>query len=239
MLVLACIEMIERIANYWDGRSASWRKERDEAWSGPDTQRWLDFFKSVRSQTKGNKVLEVGTATGYFANILTLAGFKVTAVDLSPQMIASAKQVSQGLQLKVDYSVMDAQALQFENNTFDLVFTRLMTWTVPDLEKCYREMQRVLKPGGKLINLDADFGKTVFSTDRHNECPDGAIEEVNAIKSALEISQHERPNKDIELLQQIGLTSVQVDINAQNRILGLPLETAGLFMIEATKLDLK
>ncbi len=96
---------------------------------------------------------------------MTLAGFEVTAVDLSPQMIEYAKLVSQELELRVDYRVMDAQVLQFQANTFDFVFTRLMTWTIPDLEKCYREMERVLKPGGKMINLDADFGKTVFSTE--------------------------------------------------------------------------
>ncbi|MDM1292689.1 class I SAM-dependent methyltransferase [Sphingobacterium sp. N143] len=227
--------MINRITTYWNSRSTSWRKERDEAWSRPETERWLEFFKTVRSQVAGNKVLEVGTATGYFANIMTLAGFEVTAVDLSPQMIEYAKLVSQDLELKVDYQVMDAQALQLEDNSFDLVFTRLMTWTIPDLEKCYQEMKRVLKAGGKLINLDADFGKTVFSTDRHDECPSGAIAEVNAIKAALEISNHERPAKDLELLQAVGFDSVQVDQNAQNRILGLPPETAGLFMLEGTK----
>ncbi|WP_158655777.1 class I SAM-dependent methyltransferase [Sphingobacterium sp. HMA12] len=227
--------MIERIATYWDGRSASWLKEREEAWSRPETERWLEFFKSVRNKLSGTKVLEVGTATGYFANILNLAGFEVTAVDLSPQMINSAKQVSQDLQLNVDYSIMDAQHLQFEDNTFDLVFTRLMTWTIPDLEKCYREMERVLKPGGRLINLDADFGKIIFSADRHDQCPSGAIEEVNEIKSALEISQHERPAKDIDLLQTIGFGSVEIDVYAQNRILELPLTTEGLFMLEAIK----
>jgi len=110
-----------------------------------------------------------------------------------------------------------------------------MTWTIPDLEKCYQEMKRVLKPGGKLINMDADFGKTVFSTDRHDECPSGAIEEVNAIKSALAISQHTRPAKDLEILHEIDFGSIRVDMDAQNRILGLPLNTEGLFMLEASK----
>jgi len=169
---------------------------------------------------------------------MTLAGFEVTAVDLSPQMVEYAKIVSEELHLSVDYHVMDAQALEFEDNTFDLVFTRLMTWTIPDLEKCYQEMKRVLKPGGKLINMDADFGKTVFSTDRHDECPSGAIEEVNAIKSALAISQHTRPAKDLEILHEIDFGSIRVDMDAQNRILGLPLNTEGLFMLEASKKQL-
>lgn len=227
--------MINRITAYWNDRSASWRKERDEAWSRPETEHWLDFFKSVRSQVAGNKVLEVGTATGYFANIMTLAGFEVTAVDLSPQMIEYANLVSQELELNVAYQVMDAQMLQFEVNTFDLVFTRLMTWTIPDLKKCYSEMERVLKLGGRLINLDADFGKTVFSTERHDECPSGAIDQINDIKSALEISAHQRPAKDVELLEAVGFASIEIDMDAQNRILKLPLETEGLFMLEAVK----
>ncbi|WP_343561806.1 hypothetical protein [Sphingobacterium sp.] len=43
--------MIERIATYWDGRSASWLKERKEAWSRPKTERWLEFFHYNRSKT--------------------------------------------------------------------------------------------------------------------------------------------------------------------------------------------
>ena len=227
--------MIERIAAYWDDRSASWLKEKEEAWTRPETEQWLAFFKSIRTQTTGNKVLEVGTATGYFAHIMTLAGFEVTAVDVAPQMIEKARKRSEALQIDVAYDIMDAQALQFDDHSFDLVFTRLMTWTIPDLTKCYQEMQRVLKPGGKLYNFDADFGKTVFSTDGHEACADGAITEVNAIKDALDISKQERPNIDVEVLKGIGFDAVKVDMHAQNRILGLPLEQQGLFLIEATK----
>ena len=227
--------MIERIAAYWDERSTSWLKEKEEAWSRPETEQWLAFFKDLRKQTTGNKALEVGTATGYFAHIMTLAGFEVTAVDLAPQMVAKAQKLSQELQLDVTYKVMDAQDLQFEDQSFDLVFTRLMTWTIPDFKKSYQEMHRVLKPGGKLYNFDGDFGKIVFSTDGHEACADGAIQESNAIKSALEISKQERPSKDLEVLETIGFDAVKVDRDAQNRILGLPQNGQGLFLIEATK----
>ena len=96
-------------------------------------------------------------------------------------------------------------------------------------------MERVLKSGGRLINLDADFGKTVFSTERHDECPSGAIDQINDIKSALEISAHQRPAKDVELLETVGFGAIEIDMDAQNRILGLPFETEGLFMLEAVK----
>ena len=227
--------MIERIAAYWDERSTTWQKEKEEAWTRPETEHWLAFFKDIRSQIKGNKVLEVGTATGYFAHIMTLAGFEVTAVDLAPQMIERAEKVSQELQLDVRYAVMDAQDLKFDDNSFDLVFTRLMTWTVPDLKKTYQEMQRVLKPGGQLLNFDVDFGKTVFSTEGHEKCADGAINEVNAIKSALAISQQERPSIDLEVLKAVGFESIKVDMEAQNRILRLPLGQGGFFLLDARK----
>ena len=225
--------MIERIAAYWDERSTTWLKEKQEAWTQPETEHWLEFFKDLRTKVKGNKVLEIGTATGYFANIMTLAGFQVTAVDLAPQMIQKAKAVTKELNLEVDYKIMDAQNLDFNENSFDLVFTRLMT--IPNVQQCYQEIHRVLQPEGLLVNFDSDFGQVVFSTEGHEKCADGAITEVNAIKSELEISKHTRPDRDIEILESIGFKDIIADKEAQNRILGLPLGSGGQFLLQAKK----
>ncbi|WP_223578193.1 hypothetical protein [Sphingobacterium sp. GVS05A] len=50
--------MIERIATYWDGRSASWRKERDEAWSRPETEQWL-LFHSIKLSVSVQKTSDI------------------------------------------------------------------------------------------------------------------------------------------------------------------------------------
>lgn len=227
--------MIEEIARYWDKQSAIWRDEKQEAWMMPETKYWSDYFADLKKSLSGIRALEVGTASGYFANILTLAGFEVDAVDISPNMVAEAKQVSHSLQLHVNYQVMNAEELSFPDNQFDLVFTRLMTWTIPDLEKCYQSIYRVLKPGGVLVNFDGDFGDYKFTQEGHENYPAEIMEEANIIKSKLAVSRYRRPEKDEEILKAIGFTSVFTDSKAQNRILRKPLHEEGLFRIEAVK----
>ena len=144
---------IKDIAEYWDKQAKIWSEEKEEAWTLPETEFWLEYFITLRKQLRGNKVLEVGTASGYFANILNMAGFEVTAIDLSPEMIEEAKNVSSRLGIPVEYYVMDAQNLQFKDYTFDLVFTRLMTWILPNVKEFYSSCFNVLNNGGMLLNF--------------------------------------------------------------------------------------
>ncbi|WP_165023231.1 class I SAM-dependent methyltransferase [Dysgonomonas sp. ZJ279] len=227
--------MITEIAKYWDKQSTIWREEKQEAWTLPETTYWLEYFKTLRPNLPGNRVLEVGTASGYFANILHLAGYEVTAVDLSNNMIEEAKNVSNELGSPIDYHVMDAQDLQFTSNQFDLVFTRLMTWTTPDVEKFYAESFKVLRAGGMFLNFDGDFGNLCFSQEGHERYPAGIMEQANVIKSKLDISKHSRPQRDVELLTKVGFEGIMVDEKAQNRILKESDDNSSLFQLTAIK----
>lgn len=227
--------MITEIAKYWDKQSTIWSQEKQEAWTLPETAHWLQYFKSLLPHLSGNKVLEVGTASGYFANILHLAGYEVTAVDLSPNMIKEAKRVSTDLGLTIDYHIMDAQNLDFSENQFDLVFTRLMTWTTPDIKKFYTSSFNVLQSGGTFVNFDGDFGKISFSQEGHEKYPADIMEQANIIKSKLDISKHNRPQRDVELLKEVGFIQITVDSKAQNQILKQPDSSDSLFRLTAIK----
>ena len=48
---------------------------------------------------------------------------------------------------------MDSHQLSFDDNTFDLLINRNVTWTLYDPEQAYKEWYRVLKPGGRLLIL--------------------------------------------------------------------------------------
>lgn len=227
--------MMNEIAIYWDKQSEIWSEEKKEAWLQPVTNYWQQYFKSILPGLTGNKVLEVGTASGYFANILASVGYEVTAIDISPNMIEEAQQVSEDLQLPVTYQVMDAQELSFADHSFDLVFTRLMTWTTPDIEKFYGACYRVLQPGGRFLNFDGDFGKCLFSQDGHERYPADIMEQANAIKSQLDISQYKRPERDLEILEKLGFVNVTADLAAEAKILQQAEGASGLFKVEGIK----
>jgi len=107
-------------------------------------------------------VLEVGVGTG-----MSLAKYKshlrVTGIDLSPEMLAKARErvAKNTLSHVEDVLEMDASDLRFADDSFDTVVAMYVMTVVPDPDQVMSELQRVCKPGGEvfLINhFSQDFG---------------------------------------------------------------------------------
>ncbi len=96
--------------------------------------------------------LEIGAGTGYFSlNLLQLGLIeKATATDISPGMLASLEANAAGLGVAVSTEVSDAELLPFADRSFDLVFGHAVLHHIPDLERAFAELHRVLRPGGAL-----------------------------------------------------------------------------------------
>lgn len=99
------------------------------------------------------KILEVGVGTGknieYYPE-----GLDITAIDFSEKMLERAKEKSKRLNKKVDLMHMDAQDMDFSDNTFDTVFMTCVFCSVPDPIKGLKEIRRVCKPTGKIIMIE-------------------------------------------------------------------------------------
>lgn len=123
--------------------------------------------KSIRrrlfAQAVG-RVLDVAAGTGgNFAFLPRTC--QITAVDLSPAMLAKAHLLSAQLGLNVAFHVMDAEALTFPNHTFDTVLSSLSTCTFPNPVAALREMARVCKPDGQILLLE--HGRSSWSLLGH------------------------------------------------------------------------
>ena len=99
------------------------------------------------------KVLEVGVGTGknisyYPDNVDT------TAIDFSMGMLEKAREKAKQLNKKVELIQMDAQNMDFPDNTFDMVFTTCVFCYVPDPVNGLLEIKRVCKPDGKIIMIE-------------------------------------------------------------------------------------
>ena len=68
-------------------------------------------------------------------------------------MIANSRILAKEEQVSCDFQVMDAEHLSFQDESFDVVISRNLTWTLPEAAQAYKEWTRVLKPGGLLLNL--------------------------------------------------------------------------------------
>jgi phosphatidylethanolamine/phosphatidyl-N-methylethanolamine N-methyltransferase len=114
----------------------------------------------------GGRVLEVGVGTGIS---LPLYGpnVRIFGTDISEAMLKKAKQRVAELRLKnvEGLSVMDAEKLEFPDNSFDVVMAQYVVTAVPNPEVALDEFARVLRPGGELIILtrvSADAGMRRF-----------------------------------------------------------------------------
>ena len=156
------------------------------------------------------KILDIGTGAGFFAILLAQLGHKVTGIDMSADMLHQAKQNVLAAGCSAEFRKMNAQELDFADETFDVVISRNLTWTLPDVMQAYREWQRVLKKGGKLLNFDSDYGLVTFSrkedqADVHANIRQELVTECNDIKDELRISTHRRPQWDAQFLRDLGM----------------------------------
>jgi ubiquinone/menaquinone biosynthesis C-methylase UbiE len=127
----------------------------------PRYDRRISFFERllfgggrewVCSQAEG-EVLEIAAGTGrnlphYPRNV------RLTAIELSPEMLAIAKQRAAELDHHADLRLGDAQALELPDERFDTVVITLALCTIPDDRQAVREAHRVLRRGGRLLLLE-------------------------------------------------------------------------------------
>lgn len=234
-----------RVATYWTKRAESFSAlKHEEAHSGkaslwigeltdrlPQRQEGLDEDEAgtscVDKPGDGLKILDVGCGAGFFEMLLAPLGYAMTGIDLTPDMITKARELAGRHHAEeARFLVMDAEHPDFPDETFDAVISRNLTWTLPHPVEAYEQWYRVLKPGGVLLNYDAEYAKGFHTYDQAENCAhrgvtDELVEECHAIYHMLSVSSLQRPAWDLEVLQQIGFREVTADVSAGDRLYGV------------------
>ena len=217
----------QKISHYWTRRADAFQTQRIREFEDEKHKRWLEELNCYLPKRRPLKVLDLGTGTGFFAFVFAAEGHKATGIDLTPDMIERAKETAGILGLNADFSVMDAEHPDFKPETFDVLVTRNLTWTLPHLEKAYKEWFKLLKPGGMLINFDADYCRALEEGQKETELPDNHAhklvdpklqKENDEISMELYAYQMPRPQWDVQLLIEAGFERVSVDTGVYRRI---------------------
>lgn len=169
----------------------------------PGGTKGLEEVLTLAQPAAACRVLEVGCGTGHVAcHIARRYGADVTAIDVSSKMIRTARQTIEdgGLADRIRCEVADITNLPFDDHVFDVVICQAVLMFV-DKAAALREIQRVLKPGGRFAGLE-------FAWRR--EPSDGIRSATYRICGCRTLEFHPRREWG-ELLQRAGFEHTQSD----------------------------
>ena len=215
----------EQIVHYWEKRSESFLEQRRSELANPIAKRWMKEIEKQIPAGRRLKILDVGCGAGFFSILLAKEGHEVFGIDLTPEMIENAIQLAEEENADCCFQVMDAENPMFADETFDVVISRNLTWTLPNAEHAYGEWMRVLKTGGVLLNFDANYGKEDVADTKglpeahaHFKVGNEMLEECERIKLQLPISRKNRPAYDVAVLCENTAGEIRIDTSLGKRI---------------------
>ncbi len=145
-------ESWERVAGHYEA-----------AWSGL-TRPFIPHLLTAAHVRPGIRLLDVACGPGYVAEAALALGAEPTGVDFTPEMVRLARERTP----QIDFRTGDAQALDFEDDSFDVVAMNFGVLHLPDPPAAFAEASRVLRSGGS-------YAFTVWA--RSDESPGARIVE--------------------------------------------------------------
>lgn len=145
---------------------------------------------------KGETVLDIGSGGGldvFLASKKVGPEGKVIGLDMTEQMVEKArKNAIKGNYNNVEFKLGEIEDIPVKDNSIDLIMSNCVINLVPDKEKAYREIYRILKPGGRFVISDLVTEKEVDESIKNNPeklvaCVGGALTEkgyIGAIKKS-------------------------------------------------------
>jgi SAM-dependent methyltransferase len=144
-----------QVRDYWDVDAATYDRS---AGHNPQTRLELSVWAaSLRGllPPPPARVLDAGAGTGFLSLLLAREGYRVTALDLAPGMLAQlrTKAASSGLEVEI----VEGNAADPPRGGFDAVVERHVVWTLPDPEAAL-EAWREAAPTGTLLLVESIWG---------------------------------------------------------------------------------
>ncbi|MFH0838146.1 MAG: class I SAM-dependent methyltransferase [Patescibacteria group bacterium] len=135
-----------------------------------ELEKFWDSFEQNKldpyiAESAGKKVLDAGAGTGRVSLRLHAAGAEVTALDISPEMLAKLHQKEPGIEVVEG----DMEDMPFEDEQFDMVFSSLALVHLKKVEPFLDEAYRVLKDGGLLVLVNIHYRKSMTLKDNQGK----------------------------------------------------------------------
>ena len=141
----------DEIKAYWSERAATFdQSPGHEIFSEEERAAWHALIGRHLGRGDGRKALDLASGTGVISHLMDDLGYQVTGIDWSEAMLerARAKAASRGRAIR--FHVGDAENTLEADDSYDVIITRHLVWTLVDPEACFAEWLRVLHSVGLL-----------------------------------------------------------------------------------------
>ena len=141
-------EFLKENERYWADRAEGYCQVNIDELRSDKKLEWIDIIKSNAPVFAGDrrlKVLDIGCGPGEFSIIMAEEGHDVTGVDITEEMLQQASENARNYNVKLNLKCMDVHNLEFEDNSFDLIISRNVTWNLKNPDQFFKECQRVFK----------------------------------------------------------------------------------------------
>jgi len=129
---------------------------------------WRRKTVRIAALKRTSEVLDLAAGTGDLTMALAVQGApaRILSTDFCPEMLEVGKAKAAGYEgtTRIDFAVVDAQDLPFEDESFNVVTVGFGVRNLPDRAANFREVLRVLKPGGRYVILE--FSRPPFAPFR-------------------------------------------------------------------------
>ncbi|MEK8131667.1 class I SAM-dependent methyltransferase [Paenibacillus filicis] len=221
---------------YWEGEAQLYGEGIRKELQGFERKAWKELILEHAPGQDKLDVLDIGCGPGFFSIILAEEGHRVTGIDCTDNMLAEARghAEEEGVQV-AEFRKMDSHRMEFEDEQFDLIVCRNLTWTLDDPASAYADWHRVLRKGGRLLIFDANWNRHLVDEDmrrQHEEDLQAYVErgfgeppqhvdweESDRLSRLLPLTHEWRPAWDVQVLNKLGFAEVWTAENLNERIL--------------------
>ncbi len=215
----------DEIRDYWSARAATFDEQvGHEIFSEAERQAWHELFLRHLGPGEGRRALDLASGTGVISHVLHGLNFDVTGLDWSEAMLsrARAKAAARGAQIR--FIMGDAERTLEKPESYDVLVTRHLVWTLVDPKAAFREWYSLLKPGGRLLIVDGDFvsdtlirrmirliERLIPGASSNPHMPNPMRETHERILQRVYFSKGARANEVDSLLRETGFANIVID----------------------------
>jgi ubiquinone/menaquinone biosynthesis C-methylase UbiE len=145
----------DHIEKYWNRQASEYDHHFGHGIRSTAEKRlWLALLDKNVCRGKQLTVLDVGCGTGFLSLLLAELGCEVTGIDFSTAMRAEAQRKADASGISLRLLPGDAEAPDLPNESFDVVISRHLVWTLTDPIKALLNWKSLLKIGGRVVIID-------------------------------------------------------------------------------------